>query len=150
MSLDLYYLPMSAPCRAVLLTIEALGLSVNLKEIDLLGGEHLQPEYEQYPVVFYGAETYDDEQYENLRGSFDLLDRFLDNQDYLAGRSLTLADLALISTVTTAEALGFDVLKYKYVSKWMDKIKSSAPGYRKANAEGLEILKKFVADRMSQ
>ncbi|XP_046830257.1 uncharacterized protein LOC124429260 [Vespa crabro] len=217
MSLDLYYLPMSSPCRAVLLTVEALGLSVNLKEIDLFTGEHLKSEYEQlnpqrtipflvdgdyklsesraimcylvdqygknerlypqnpvsralvnqrlyfdigklyknissyfYPVVFKGAESYDEEQYEKLKDAFNLLDKFLEDQDYVAGRSLTIADLALASSVSTGEAFGFEVFRYKYVSKWMDRIKSSAPGYRKANGEGLEILKKLAADRMSQ
>ncbi|KAK2588572.1 hypothetical protein KPH14_006346 [Odynerus spinipes] len=217
MSLDLYYMPFSAPCRAVMLTAEALGLSLNLKQIDLFAGEHLKPEYEQlnpqksipflvdgdyklsesraimsylvdqygrnarlypqtpaaralvnqrlyfdigtlyknmsayfYPVAFFGVETYDEEQYEKLKGAFEVLDAFLDGQDYAAGRSLTIADLALASSVSTAEALGFDLFRYKYVVKWMDRVKASAPGYRKANGEGLEILKKFVADRKSQ
>ncbi|KAL2714503.1 glutathione S-transferase 1-1 [Vespula squamosa] len=217
MSLDLYYLPMSAPCRAVLLTAEAIGLSLNLKEIDLFSGEHLKSEYEEmnpqrtipflvdgdyklsesraimcylvdqygknerlypqnpvsralvnqklyfdigtlyknlssyyYPVVFNGAESYDEEKYEKLKDSFDLLEKFLEDQDYIVGRSLTIADLALASSVSTAETFGFEVFRYKNVSKWMDRIKSSAPGYRKANGEGLEILKKFVADRTSQ
>lgn len=217
MSLDLYYLPLSSPCRAVLLTAEALGLSLNLKKIDLFAGEHLTPEYEQlnpqrtipflvdgdyklaesraimsylvdqygknarlypqtpaaralvnqrmyfdagtlykdmsayyYPVAFAGAETYDEEQYEKLKAAFEVLDAFLDGQDYTAGRSLTIADLALATTVSTAEAFGFDVFRYKYVAKWMDRVKASAPGYRKANVEGLEILKKFVADRKSR
>ncbi|XP_043678379.1 uncharacterized protein LOC122633947 [Vespula pensylvanica] len=217
MSLDLYYLPMSAPCRAVLLTAEAIGLSLNLKEIDLFSGEQLKPEYEEinpqrtipflvdgdyklsesraimcylvdqygknerlypqnpvsralvnqklyfdigtlyknlssyfYPVVFGDAESYDEEKYEKLKDSFDLLEKFLEDQDYVVGRSLTIADLTLASSVSTAEALGFEVFRYKNVSKWMDRIKSSAPGYRKVNGEGLEILKKFVADRTSQ
>ena len=32
------------------------------------------------------------------------------------------------------------------VAKWMDRIKSSAPGYRKANEEGLEIMKRLADD----
>ncbi|KAF7386886.1 hypothetical protein HZH66_011338 [Vespula vulgaris] len=203
--------------KAVLLTAEAIGLSLNLKEIDLFSGEQLKPEYEEinpqrtipflvdgdyklsesraimcylvdqygknerlypqnpvsralvnqklyfdigtlyknlssyfYPVVFGDAESYDEEKYEKLKDSFDLLEKFLEDQDYVVGRSLTIADLTLASSVSTAEALGFEVFRYKNVSKWMDRIKSSAPGYRKANGEGLEILKKFVADRTSQ
>lgn len=54
-------------------------------------------------MVFNGAESYDEEQYEKLKGAFDLLDKYLEDQDYVAGRSLTIADLALASTVSTGE-----------------------------------------------
>ncbi|NP_001036974.1 glutathione S-transferase 1-1-like [Bombyx mandarina] len=45
MTIDLYYVPGSAPCRAVLLTAKALNLNLNLKLVDLHHGEQLKPEY---------------------------------------------------------------------------------------------------------
>nr|QEP99756.1 glutathione S-transferase delta 2 [Glyphodes pyloalis]QGZ00471.1 glutathione S-transferase delta2 [Glyphodes pyloalis]QIJ96706.1 glutathione S-transferase delta 2 [Glyphodes pyloalis] len=45
MGLDLYYVPGSPPCRSVLLTARALNLNLNLKLVDLHGGEHMKPEY---------------------------------------------------------------------------------------------------------
>lgn len=45
MTLTLYFTDLSPPVRATLLTIKALGLDVNFKEINLLAGEHLQPEF---------------------------------------------------------------------------------------------------------
>ncbi|XP_030035460.2 glutathione S-transferase 1 [Manduca sexta] len=45
MTIDLYYVPGSAPCRAVLLTAKALKLNLNLKIVDLHHGEHLKPEF---------------------------------------------------------------------------------------------------------
>ncbi|GBP40295.1 Glutathione S-transferase D1 [Eumeta japonica] len=45
MTIDLYYVPGSAPCRSVLLTAKALNLNLNLKLVDLHHGEHLKPEY---------------------------------------------------------------------------------------------------------
>lgn len=36
--------------------------------------------------------------------------------------------------------------RYTNVDKWMKRIKSLAPGYRKANGEGLEMLKKLIED----
>lgn len=47
MAVDLYYTKFSPPCRAVLLTAEAIGISLNLIEVDLFNGEQLKPEYEQ-------------------------------------------------------------------------------------------------------
>lgn len=45
MSLDFYYVSASAPCRAVLLTANAVGVQLNLKYVDMLKGEHLTPEF---------------------------------------------------------------------------------------------------------
>uniref|UniRef100_A0A182YJR6 glutathione transferase n=1 Tax=Anopheles stephensi TaxID=30069 RepID=A0A182YJR6_ANOST len=43
--MDFYHLPLSAPCQAVRLVAKALKLHLNLKELDLLSGEHLKPEF---------------------------------------------------------------------------------------------------------
>lgn len=45
MVIDLYYHPMSSPCRAVMLTAEALGINFNYKMVDLAASEQLAPEY---------------------------------------------------------------------------------------------------------
>ncbi|KFB53539.1 GSTD2 protein [Anopheles sinensis] len=43
--LDLYYLPGSSPCRAVLMVAEAIGVQLNLHILDLMAGEHRTPEF---------------------------------------------------------------------------------------------------------
>lgn len=45
MGLDFYYIPGSAPCRAVLMTAKAVGVELNLKLTNLMAGEHLTPEF---------------------------------------------------------------------------------------------------------
>ncbi|XP_050310957.1 glutathione S-transferase D1-like [Anthonomus grandis grandis] len=45
MTIDFYYVPGSAPCRAVLLAAKALGVDLNLKLTNLQAGEHLTPEF---------------------------------------------------------------------------------------------------------
>lgn len=47
MSVQLYYYPLSPPSRAVLLTVEAIGLEMELIEVNLMAGEHLTPEFEE-------------------------------------------------------------------------------------------------------
>ncbi|KAG4066824.1 hypothetical protein HA402_012891 [Bradysia odoriphaga] len=41
----LFYRPLSPPSRAVLLTAKAIGLNLELKDINVLTGEHLTPEF---------------------------------------------------------------------------------------------------------
>jgi len=45
MSIDLYYVPASAPCRSVQLAAKALGVDLNLKLTSLMEGAHLTPEF---------------------------------------------------------------------------------------------------------
>ncbi|XP_058791251.1 glutathione S-transferase 1-1-like [Phymastichus coffea] len=95
-----------------------------------------------FPVILKMEETHSPEKYEKLKECFDILDKMLESQDYVATRYLTIADLSLIVTVSTAEVLGFELDKYKNVSKWCEKVKVATPGYRKINAEGAELMKR--------
>lgn len=45
MVVDFYYIPGSAPCRAVQMAAKAVGVELNLKLTNLMAGEHLKPEY---------------------------------------------------------------------------------------------------------
>ena len=45
MTIDLYHLPGSGPCRTVRLAAAAIGVDLNLKTCDLMKGENLKPEY---------------------------------------------------------------------------------------------------------
>lgn len=211
MSVDLYGLYTCSSCRAILLTAEAIGIEVNLINVDLENGEHQTPEYEEmnpqkliptlvdgdyklgesrailayladqysqnerlypknpgsralvdhrlyfdigtlykaiaayyFPVAFKGEKEFDPTKYPKIEEVYEMLDKYLEGQDYVAGKNLTIADLSITATVTTSEAFGFDVSKYGNVSRWLEKMKTSAPGYRKANAEGLEMLKNNI------
>jgi glutathione S-transferase len=45
MTVDLYYVPASAPCRTVMLVARAVGVDLNLKLTNLMEGAHLTPEF---------------------------------------------------------------------------------------------------------
>nr|ANS56587.1 glutathione S-transferase delta2 [Micromelalopha troglodyta] len=45
MSIDLYYLPASAPCRVVLLVAAALDIQLNLKLVNLMDGDQFKPDF---------------------------------------------------------------------------------------------------------
>eukprot|EP00092_Neocalanus_flemingeri_P013192 GFUD01014218.1.p1 GENE.GFUD01014218.1~~GFUD01014218.1.p1 ORF type:complete len:222 (-),score=73.11 GFUD01014218.1:129-794(-) len=43
--IDVYGMPLSAPCRIVNMTAECLGMEYNFKMLDLMAGEHMKPEF---------------------------------------------------------------------------------------------------------
>nr|AEV23869.1 glutathione S transferase class theta variant 1 [Periplaneta americana] len=45
MPIDLYYMAVSPPCRAVTMAASALGVELNLKFLDLYKGEHMTTEF---------------------------------------------------------------------------------------------------------
>ena len=45
MTIDLYQLPASGPCRAVFMTAQHIGIDINKKNVDLMAGEQLKPEF---------------------------------------------------------------------------------------------------------
>lgn len=45
MPIDLYYISLSPPCRAVLLTAKMVSVELNLKTVNLMTGEQMKPEF---------------------------------------------------------------------------------------------------------
>ncbi|KAL5277830.1 GstD1.2 family protein [Megaselia abdita] len=43
--MDFYYMSASAPCRSVMMTAKAVGVDLNLKNLNLMAGEHMKPEF---------------------------------------------------------------------------------------------------------
>lgn len=215
MTIDLYYAPRSAPCRAVLFTAKILGIELVLKQTNLQDGEHLKPEFLKmnpqhtiptlndngfsiweskainiylvekygkgsslyptdpdakavvnqrlffdnsvlyqryadayYPYLFRGA-TIDPEKVKKLEEAFEFLEIFLTDNDYVAGNVLTVADISIVTSVTTARAVEFGIGKYKNVNKWLAKMQS-IPGYAETNGKGIEIYEQFYASRKAK
>lgn len=206
--MDFYYLPGSAPCRSVIMTAKALGLTLNKKTLNLMAGEQMKPEFlklnpqhtiptlvdgdfsiwESRAIMTYLADKYgktdslypkcpkeravvnqrlyfdmgtlyqsfaeyyypqifakapaDPEKFKKIETAFDFLNTFLEGHAYVAGDNLTLADLAILSTVSTFEVAGFDFSKYSNVAKWYANAKNVAPGWDE-NWQGCMEFKKF-------
>ncbi|KAK9874736.1 hypothetical protein WA026_005549 [Henosepilachna vigintioctopunctata] len=81
---------------------------------------------------------------DKLKEAFDILNTILGTSKYAAGDKLTLADLSLVASVSTADVSGFDISKYPHVEKWYANIKATAPGYEEANGKNLEAYKAMV------
>jgi glutathione S-transferase len=97
----------------------------------------------------FGGAPYDDAKLKKLEEAFEYLDKFLEGQDWAAGSEMTLADITLAASTSTAEAVGFNLTKYSNVTSWLKKCKSTLPGYAEANQAGVEMFKEMF-ERMTK
>ncbi|XP_068156287.1 glutathione S-transferase 1-1-like [Drosophila tropicalis] len=98
-----------------------------------------------YIVPFRTNKPADPEDLKKVESAFETLDKFLDGQDYVAGSHLTVADIAILATVSTFEVADFDVSKYTNVNKWYQIAKKVTPGWDE-NWEGVVQLKKLIEE----
>ncbi|XP_053945501.1 glutathione S-transferase 1-1-like [Anastrepha ludens] len=94
-----------------------------------------------YPQIFAKTPA-DPEMYKKIEAAFDLLNTFLEGNSYVAGDQLTVADLAVLASVSTFDVSGFDISKYPNVAKWYETAKK-VPGWEENYAGALEFKKFF-------
>lgn len=88
--------------------------------------------------MFLGETTISDEKRKQLTESFEFLEKFLENSEWFAGDSLTLADLAILSSISSIVHVGADLSQYSKLSSWYEKCKT-LPGFGE-NDEGAKVF----------
>lgn len=81
-----------------------------------------------------------------LTDSLTFLEIFLINKDYVAGDTLTIADISMLANVTHLEvAVEFDLSSYPNIWGWFNRLRRELPYYdeqtRVAHAEHRELIK---------
>jgi len=93
-----------------------------------------------YYPLFHTGKPGSDEDFKKIESSFEYLNIFLEGQNYVAGDHLTVADIAILSTVSTFEIFDFDLNKYPNVARWYANAKKVTPGWEE-NWKGAVELK---------
>ncbi|KAJ1525040.1 hypothetical protein ONE63_009886 [Megalurothrips usitatus] len=98
-----------------------------------------------YPMLNDGVRK-DMEKQRKLEESLGVLDKFLGDSRYAAGDNLTLADHALVSTVSTIDAAGaLELGKYPNVKRWYEDCKKNMDGYQGLNGQGATIFRVWAS-----
>lgn len=101
-----------------------------------------------YPQLFK-QEPADPEKLKTLQEALEFFNIFLEGQNFVVGDGLTIADLALVATVSTIEISRIDLTPYANITRWFENMKKVAPGYD-LNVAGLEAGIKKYASKMKQ
>lgn len=95
-----------------------------------------------YPQLFAKAPANADN-LKKMQDAMGFLNTFLEGHEWAAGDSMTVADIALVTTVSSYECGSFDFSKYPNVERWFAKSKKSIPGYELNEAGCAEFRKYF-------
>nr|WEU54064.1 glutathione s-transferase epsilon-1 [Protohermes costalis] len=216
MALKLYMTRLSPPVRAVLLTSRAIGVELQMIEMDLMAGKHLTPAYLEmnpqhtvptlvdgdfsvwdshaissylvskyapndslyprdlqkkalvdqrlhfdssilhprltgtfFPIVFHGVKQISDEKMAGIMEAYDFVDKFLKAGDWLAGDSLTIADLCAVASISSlAVVVPIDGSKYPRLAAWYGRCQK-LPYYHEANQQGLDLLATVLKSKLT-
>ncbi|KAF7278916.1 hypothetical protein GWI33_007862 [Rhynchophorus ferrugineus] len=216
--IDIYFFPPSAPSRAALMLIKALGLKHNVKTTNIGAGDHMKPEflkmnplhtipvindngftlYDSHVIMKYLVDVYgkDDSLYpkdpkkeaivnqrcffsacylfpkfidyhiptlflgappseeamDKLKEVLGHLDGFLDNQLFVAGSNLTVADFSIIAIISTIDAAGtVDLKTYPNIWMWYQRTKKALEhfGYQDVNQTGATGFGQMYKNKLS-
>ncbi|XP_018361469.1 PREDICTED: glutathione S-transferase 1-1-like [Trachymyrmex cornetzi] len=96
-----------------------------------------------YPIIFNGI-TPEQVKYDKLHEALSLLNKFLEGENYVAGKTLTLADITLVVSVSNFPLVDYDLSKYSNILKWFIKIQAEIPNYSELESVGMKAFADFV------
>ncbi|KYN08360.1 PREDICTED: glutathione S-transferase 1-1-like [Cyphomyrmex costatus] len=96
-----------------------------------------------FPIMFSGA-TATQATYDKMTNALSVFDKFLEGENYAAGKTLTLADLALVVTISNFKLMDYDLSKFNNILRWYTKIKAEAPKYNEIEGVNMKAFADFV------
>lgn len=99
------------------------------------------------PILFDNETTVPQQKINEIAEFYDIVNKFLQDHPYVAGDNLTIADLSLITTVTTLQVyLESDATKYPNLVAWVKRLEQ-LPYYGKANGNGLKLFSDLIKSK---
>lgn len=98
--------------------------------------------------MFFGQDKPDPEKLEKFYEAMGWFDGYLSGHDWAVGDHITVADHSLAASVSTFEATGLDVAKYSNVVAWLERCKTSMPGYNDENLPAVMEFGKMAREKL--
>uniref|UniRef100_A0A1B0F0C7 glutathione transferase n=1 Tax=Phlebotomus papatasi TaxID=29031 RepID=A0A1B0F0C7_PHLPP len=95
-----------------------------------------------FPIHTQGATTIEKDKKDKAYQILENLNTFMEGKPYAAGNELTIADLALLATISSLYEMGANIPKFKNIMSWYKKLES-IPGF-KENGEGAKGLGDYI------
>ncbi|XP_059616533.1 uncharacterized protein LOC132261652 [Phlebotomus argentipes] len=98
-----------------------------------------------YPIHM-GATTIPEDKKEKVYKILGHFNTFLEGKQFAGGNDLTVADLALLATISSLNAIGANIKKFKNISAWYKKLES-VPGFQE-NEEQSKNLGMYIKSKV--
>lgn len=103
----------------------------------------------QKEVVFLGEKEISEEKKAGLKEVYDLIEKFLDGNNYIAGDFLSIADFSIVTSLTSwAVLLRPEASEYPRISTYLERMKK-LPYYEEANGPGLKAFENIIKEKIS-
>ncbi|XP_015114562.1 glutathione S-transferase 1-1 [Diachasma alloeum] len=93
------------------------------------------------PVIFGMTDEVSEESIAGIERAFEILNTFLEGNDFVAGDHLTIADFSIAISTHFAEMVGFDIARYDNVAEWYERCKETLEkyGFEEVNTPALVL-----------
>lgn len=100
------------------------------------------------PVFFEKWSELDVRRMKYIEKTWEVVDRFVSESPYICGNDMTIADLALLSSISSVnEVVPIDPIKYPNLTKWFDRMRE-LPYYQQTNGIGAEGVQKLFRETL--
>ncbi|XP_058055715.1 glutathione S-transferase 1-like [Anopheles bellator] len=101
-----------------------------------------------YPLYFENTPA-DAGKMEKLDEAVAILNRYLSENSYVAGPNVTIADYSLVATVSSLEAVHYDLDRFPAVASWYGGCKALMPDYDEINESGMLQYRAYFESQRS-
>ncbi|XP_057660257.1 glutathione S-transferase 1-like [Diorhabda carinulata] len=102
-----------------------------------------------YPILYMGEDQIYDEYKLPLEEALGFLDVFLEGNEFVAGKHLTIADCSLVASVSSIVAVGWNISAYSNVVNWISRCALAIPDYEEVNQKGANMYGKAVRSKLA-
>jgi len=106
---------------------------------------------EYFAPLFRTGSVGDEEKHKAFKQSLDYLNGFLEGNKYVAGNDLTIADLSIVSNVSTIQLLAdFDFSNWKNIVQWLKTLEKELPYFEEINVVPLKFFKDNILPKLKE
>ncbi|XP_046969970.1 glutathione S-transferase 1-like [Vanessa cardui] len=95
-----------------------------------------------YPIIYEGVTEIKEKLKNDLNATLGFLNQFLEDNKWVAGEHLTIADTAILASLASILEVGWDFSPFPNIQRWL-KSCESIPGYED-NLEGAKLFASIV------
>nr|QHU79933.1 glutathione S-transferase D11 [Bemisia tabaci] len=108
------------------------------------------PKRDYFKQHVLGDLPVDEEKFQQITKNFPFLEQILDGAEFVAGDSLSVADVTLVADIANYDVVGIDLKKYPNINRWYTKCQQVIPDYEEINGKGAAQFKRFWDFLISQ